>query len=97
MLKPSHVVEAVKTQVGIDMKNYHHTCLWKAFKIRPATDSKDKFETVDKYCVYDEPHNDYLYTIEWCSFVIKLFTEHGFTLDNLTAKCSASLSLKDYE
>lgn len=97
MLKPSHVVEAVKTQVGIDMKTYHHTCLWKAFKIRPASDSKDKFETVDKYCVYDEPHDDYLYTMEWCSFVIKLFTKHGFTLDNLVAKCGTTLTLKDYE
>lgn len=97
MLKPSHVVEAVKTQVGIDMKTYHHTCLWKAFKIRPASDSKDKFETVDKYCVYDEPHDDYLYTMEWCSFVIKLFTNHSFTLDNLVAKCGTTLTLKDYE
>ena len=97
MLKPSHVVAAVKAQVGIEMKTYHHTCLWKAFKIRPAPNSKDKFETVDKYCVYDEPHDDYLYTTEWCSLVIRLFSKYGFTLDNIAAKCKTTLILKDYE
>lgn len=97
MLKPSHVVTAVSDLIGIEFKHHHHVYLWKAFKVRPLNDALDKFETIDNFCVYDEPHGDYLYTKSWVDFIIGLFTKHNFTLDNIKQKCSVSLNVKDYE
>ena len=67
----------------MEFEIYHHTCIWKAFQIRPCGETVDKFATNDKYCVYDEPHGDYLYTIAWVDFISKLFKEYDFSLDNV--------------
>ena len=96
LLKPSGVVAAVKEKTGIDINIANHTSLWKAFEVRPQSNSKSKFETVEKFCVYDEPHNDYLYTLEWVGFVSKLFTKYGFNKDNIHKKCLSSLRIEDF-
>ncbi len=97
MLRPSQVAKAVKDKTGLDFRTHHHTYIWKAFSIRPIGESKDKFETNDKYCIYDEPHDDYLYTEAWVDFIVKLFQEYDFSLENIISKCSTPLNLKDYE
>jgi len=45
------------------------TC-FKKHKVRPLTGDAHPEITVEKYCVYDEPHKDYLYTQEWVEFLI---------------------------
>jgi hypothetical protein len=40
----------------------HFTKAWKVTGCRPPTGSKHPERTIEKYCVYDEPHRDYLYT-----------------------------------
>lgn len=97
MLKPSQVAKAVKEQLEIDFRTHHNTLLWKAFKIRPLSMSQDKFETLDSYCVYDEAHNDYLYTKLWVDFIVRLFTEYDFSLENIVSKCANSYNVEDYE
>ena len=97
MLKPSQVAKAVKEQLETDFRTHHNTLLWKAFKIRPLSMSQDKFDTLDSYCVYDEAHNDYLYTKLWVDFIVKLFTEYDFSLENIVSKCANSYNVEDYE
>lgn len=97
MMKPSHVVKEIEKQVGVTISTNQHSYLWKAFRVRPANCALDKFETIDRFCVYDEPHGDYLYTMEWVEFIIGLFTKYGFTTDNIREKCSVPLNLEDYE
>ena len=97
MLKPSQVAKLVREHLGIDFRTHHNTLLWKAFKIRPLSTSQDKFETLDAYCVYDEAHNDYLYTKLWVDVIIRLFTEHEFTLENIALKCTSYYNIEDYE
>lgn len=97
MLRPSQVAKEVENQTGIKFKTHHHTYIWKAFKIRPDNDSNDKFETNVKFCVYDEPHNDYLYTTLWVDFIVNLFKKHGFSLDNIKSRCDVALNVKNYE
>ena len=97
LLKPGAVIREVKTRTGITLSQSDHTLLWKAFRIRPSSSSVSNFDTISKYCIYDEPHNDYLYTEKWISFVSNLFTVHGFTKENLRAKCSQELLLSNYE
>lgn len=96
MMKPSGVIKAVKEKIGVKLNHTNHTDLWKAFEVRPPQDSTSKFETKAKYCIYDEPHNDYLYTSEWVDFICLLITNHGFTKDTIREKCKNKLNIDDY-
>lgn len=97
LVKPSVVCEKVKKEVGVSMGTNAHAKIWNAFGIRPQNNSDAKFETNQKYCIYDEPHGDYLYTEEWVQFLIGLFKNHGFTLEKLLSMCLEKLDIKMYE
>lgn len=69
--KPGQVVAILK-QKGIEgFKINNHSNLWKVFKIRPSNNEKTKENTNNKYCSYDKPHKDFLYTDEWVAFLEK--------------------------
>lgn len=97
MLKPVNVRNAVKEKTGKEISQSNHTDLWKAFSIRPSTKSDAKFDTVSKYCIYDEPHNDYLYTSEWVDLIVRLVTKYGFNKENIHGKCSRQLNVEDFD
>lgn len=97
MLKPCNVLSEVYNLTRIEISMSNHTDLWKAFQIRQSQKSKDKFKTNEKYCIYDEPHNDFLYTIEWVEFIAKLITKYDFTKENIHAKCKNALVLEEFE
>lgn len=71
--------------------------MWKAFGVRPNSKSDAKFDTIQKYCIYDEPHNDYLYSSQWVEFIVNLIEKFGFRRDNIYGKCKEKLNIKDYE
>lgn len=96
MLKPKKVLSSLKEKSEIEITSYEHTQLWKAFGIRPHSNSDDKFNTNDKFCRYDEPHNDYVYTEEWVNFIINLFKNYDFKKENLIEKCKQPLRIDDY-
>jgi len=96
LLKPGKVVEAVKEKTGVEINIANHTALWKAFKIRPSSKSESKFSTIEKYCLFDEPHNDYLYTTEWVNFICNLVERYDFNTENIHQKCSIPLCIEDY-
>lgn len=48
-----------------------HTLMWKKHKVRPSNHDSNKLNCNTKYCQYDEPHQDYIYTKEWIEFLIK--------------------------
>lgn len=70
MLRPKDVINAIKEKTGVEISQRNHCDLWKAFKVRPETNATSKFDTDTKYCIYDEAHNDYLYTIEWVELLL---------------------------
>lgn len=97
LLKPAGVIETVKEKSGIVINMTSHTLLWKAFGIRPNVKSKEKFETDAKYCIYDEPHNDYLYTEKWVDFLVELLKKPEFSTDeNIRKTCRTPLRMSDY-
>ena len=96
MLKPKDVKKYVEEQTDCAISINNLTDLWKAFDIRPSANSDMKFDTITKYCIYDEPHGDYLYTVEWAEFVSNLIRSHGFTTDNIHNKCKEKLKLQDF-
>ncbi len=96
MLKPGDVIRAVKEITNVEISQNNHTDLWKAFGIRPSPKAESKFDTVTKYCIYDEPHNDYLYSTDWVDFVVLLVTKYGFNRANIHSKCKSKLNIEEY-
>ncbi|MFJ9452367.1 DUF3644 domain-containing protein [Herbaspirillum sp. NPDC101397] len=82
LLKPSVVVTLVQAGLGNpkvtrptgETNKFNvttHSLFWKRYKVRPVSGAKKPAETVKEYCVYDEPHKDYLYTGAWVKFLIE--------------------------
>ncbi len=80
-LKSGEVVKLVQSALGnpkivrqkksIDKFNFDaHVRCWKKYGVRPDGKSKTPSQTNAQYCIYDKPHNDYLYTREWVDFLI---------------------------
>lgn len=68
-LKPSMVIEKLKEK-GFDKTMNWHVDMWRKYKVRPANSVKDKSNCKTEYCVYDKPHQDYLYTDAWVQYLI---------------------------
>lgn len=49
----------------------HHARAWKYYEVRPSSKSKKPATTDGRYCVWDEPHGDYLYTDAWVKKLVK--------------------------
>lgn len=69
--KPGAVAKEVKRQLGMGFETNDHTRCWKYFHVRPPTGATDKAKTDIRYCHYDEPHDDYVYTDEWVTFLVE--------------------------
>lgn len=69
--KPGVVANKVAEELGIKFTASHHARVWKHFGIRPAAGSDRPEETDERYCVWDEPHRDYLYYDAWIRRVVK--------------------------
>jgi len=97
-LKPSTVVEEVKSQ-GVQGFNLSiHTMLWKIFKIRPNADSDNPFETESSFSTYDEVHKDYVYSDEWVGFIVNIFSTNKLTFENVKRlyKSEKLLNYREY-
>lgn len=77
-LKPQEVVDSVNERfAGFVVTTNLHAVLCKLFRIRPPNGSDEPFETNTKYCLYDEPHNDYVYQPEWVDFIVNFLQVSG--------------------
>jgi len=65
LLKPCQVLEELCKKVPFKVNATTHVRAWQHYDVRPPGDSKDPKKTDSKYCVYDKPHGDYLYTKAW--------------------------------
>ena len=64
-MKPSQVAVKVQELLGFKFRTHEHTLCWKHFKVRPLPDAENPKECDIRYCQYDVPHGDYIYTDEW--------------------------------
>ncbi|MCP4264046.1 MAG: DUF3644 domain-containing protein [Candidatus Brocadiaceae bacterium] len=98
-LKVTQVVKNVNKK--LDSKKITtntHTSLWKIFGVRPAYGADDPFDTNTEYCLYDEPHNDYVYLETWVNFIIQLFEINILSIDEIRtkAKLGEKLQIENY-
>ncbi|MDR2457178.1 MAG: hypothetical protein LBD41_01665, partial [Clostridiales Family XIII bacterium] len=63
------VLSKLKTQ-GFDKTMNWHVSMWQKYKIRPGGKAKNKSDCKTNYCVFNEPHKDYLYTDDWVKFLV---------------------------
>ena len=63
--KPSEVVEELNRRLPQPINVHVHTCAWKHYEVRPVTGVAHPEKTKPEYCVYDEVHEDYVYTKAW--------------------------------
>ena len=65
LLKPGEVVHELATRLPYVINIGVHTRAWRHYGVRPATDDAHPERTRPEYCVYDETHEDYVYTKAW--------------------------------
>lgn len=71
-LKPSQVCARVEGALGIRLTpSSDHARAWQYYAVRPPTGAAKPELTEQKYCVYDEPHGDYVYTDAWVSLLVE--------------------------
>ena len=63
--KPSTVAKMVQEALGVRFTVSAHTAAWRHYKVRPEKGASRPENTDTRYCLYDEPHNDYLFTDAW--------------------------------
>ncbi len=99
-LKAGGVINKVAENLEIKFTHHLHRCLYFIFSIRPTFLDKNisPFDTNIKYCHYDEPHKDYIYSESWTNFIINLFKNSKLSIDNIKIlfKNKTKLDIKDY-
>ena len=72
-LKPGKVLALVEEKSGVKITHPDHRCLYTIFGVRPdSKDVVDPFDTITKYCHYDEVHEDYVYHQPWVDAVVAI-------------------------
>jgi hypothetical protein len=69
--KPGVVAAKVQAELGVKMSLWDHTMAWRHFEVRPQKGAKRPELTNERYCIWDEPHQDYLYTDAWVKKLVK--------------------------
>jgi hypothetical protein len=74
MMRPAVVAREVERQIPFRFTTNDCVKVWRILKCRPGSGDEHPERTIEKYCVYDEPHGDYVYTT---AFVAKIVKETG--------------------
>lgn len=70
--KPSEVCKKVEEGTGYRFSpSWAHVKVWRHFGVRPQDGDPHPESTKSQFCVWDEPHNDYIYTDAWVRKLIK--------------------------
>lgn len=70
--KPRRVAELVQTRLGVKFNVFaHHTRAWHYYDVRPGKHAQRPEITDQRYCLWDEPHTDYLYTGAWVEKLVR--------------------------
>lgn len=78
-LKPSQVVKAVARQIPFKFNMSHFVKAWKIESIRPEWGTDHPERTVEQYCRYDEPHDDYTFSLSYVEHLVRhLCTPDGY-------------------
>lgn len=78
LLLPRDVAARVAQAIGRKFAHSsHHSRAWKHHKVRPDRSAGDPTLTDTRYCIWDAPTKQYLYTPEWVALLIEEYKEEG--------------------
>jgi hypothetical protein len=83
---PKEVVKKVQNRLGnpkiktgrniIDLFNSTtHTRCWKKYGVRPKSSSDQPEKTIDKFCIYDDAFETYMYKPKWIDFLVEKMSD----------------------
>ena len=61
-MRPSSAVEKIQERTPFKFNMNHFVRAWQKSKVRPSSKDPHPERTDERYCFYDKPHRDYLYT-----------------------------------
>jgi hypothetical protein len=73
-MKPGTATGRIQERIPFVFNMHHFVLAYRKVRCRPAANVTHPERTDERYCVYDEPHHDYLYTQ---AFVEKVVRETG--------------------
>jgi hypothetical protein len=65
LFKPSEVVAQLRPRIPHPVNLHLHTCAWRYYNVRPPSGDPHPERTTAEYCLYDQTHEDYVYTQAW--------------------------------
>jgi hypothetical protein len=72
LMKPAAAPAAIEAQIPFRFRaSSEFPAAWKALDCRPSSGASHPERTKDQFCVYDEPHRDYLYTQAFVDKVVR--------------------------
>jgi hypothetical protein len=71
LLKPGEVVAEVAARIQHNINLGVHTQAWRHYGVRPPRGDQHPERTRPEYCVYDETHEDYVYTKAWVEKLVR--------------------------
>jgi hypothetical protein len=78
-MRPGEAVQEVASQIPYRFNMHHFTTAWHTLDVRPPGKDPNPNRTNDKYCIYDRPHRDYVYSPAYVSKLVReLSTEEGY-------------------
>jgi hypothetical protein len=72
--KPGEVVQEICKRLPYEITVNAHTNAWKFYKVRPVKGDPHPERTRPEYCVYDDAHEDYVYTPAWVEKLVQAFS-----------------------
>jgi hypothetical protein len=70
LYRPGQVVAKVRQDGAVRFNMGDHTKAWRCFGVRPAAGDEHPDRTRSEFCVFDPPHQDYLYTEAWVTRLV---------------------------
>jgi hypothetical protein len=71
LLKPSMVAQLVEERIPFQFKVHHVVRAWQNTQCRPPSSAARPERTTEKYCIYDAPHQDYLYSQAFVEKIVR--------------------------
>lgn len=71
LMKPGEVVAEVTPRIPHPMNLGVHTQAWRHYGVRPPHRDAHPERTRPEYCIYDETHEDYVYTKAWIEKLVR--------------------------
>ncbi len=62
LMRPGVAMARVQERIPFVFNMHHLVRAWHKLECRPKTNDEHPERTDERYCIYDEPHRDYLYT-----------------------------------